>query len=428
MSVELNKPVYKTEVVKVSEMPSVKSIKNDSLFLIVQNGFSKQLKYDVLQEQIKSKLIEDIQEDFATLINTIDSLKSSIKQLNSQQEKYSKISSELVNNSSNLSTSVYNTIDNQFAVIKDQIKSIKTFVDSQNLSDITRKILNIENDLGNLRYSYTSDIRSINNSIDNTLRNATDKFNNTLNNKFNEKTTEVIATTDKRYSEVLSNVKNKFSKLSVDISNLSNYSYDKFSIISSNVLNINNNLSTISSDINSIESDILTLSSNVNDNESLLTSAVQKCDELEVKLYGLKYDDPNDSTKVKVVSNGDIDTIYSKLSKTTSDIIYNSTSIQTINNKLNDLCKQEDKFSNYIVSEKSDDYYSINVEMSGYIPIAITYTEVIDEKHKTTLDSCFVQNRFICSNKEAKLQIVNTSNKQQNVNVKILVTYLKSSN
>ena len=52
MSVKLENPVYKTEVVKVSSMEQASTLNDDSLFLVIQDGFAHKVTAKTLRESI----------------------------------------------------------------------------------------------------------------------------------------------------------------------------------------------------------------------------------------------------------------------------------------------------------------------------------------------------------------------------------------
>ena len=86
MSAKVTEPIYETEVIEVSELPKVKTVKDDALFLIVQDGRSKQAEFKHMNAAAVKAAAEDTKERLVPVAAAIGSLSASINDVKASQQ------------------------------------------------------------------------------------------------------------------------------------------------------------------------------------------------------------------------------------------------------------------------------------------------------------------------------------------------------
>lgn len=86
MSAKVTEPIYETEVIEVSELPKVKTVKDDALFLIVQDGRSKQAEFKHMNAAAVKAAAEDTKERLVPITAAIGSLSAGIDDVKASQQ------------------------------------------------------------------------------------------------------------------------------------------------------------------------------------------------------------------------------------------------------------------------------------------------------------------------------------------------------
>ena len=155
MSAKVTEPIYETEVIEVSELPKVKTVKDDALFLIVQDGRSKQAEFKSIKAAAVKAAAEDTKERLVPIAESISSISNDVEDLKSMQQDDVGIVSAAIKQSadqlsSNLSYTISTTAASLSVSFDDKlqkefykIRELEKFVDDQELGSIRSQRIDI---------------------------------------------------------------------------------------------------------------------------------------------------------------------------------------------------------------------------------------------------------------------------------------------
>ena len=153
---------------------------------------------------------------------------------------------------------------------------------------------------------------------------------------------------------------------------------------------------------------------------------------LDIKLYGLKIEELNESNEIvtTVISAGDIDYLSAEVSSLASAINSLSAEVASLKASLEQHMKtatvtEDVQAGSYRLKADSIELCKMNIKKAGYQPIAVTTVKVFDE-HQVEQEEVLALNRYVVSDEGAAVELKNELNIDVNVNVQLKVSYVKS--
>lgn len=449
MSVKVDEPIYQTEVVKVSEMPIAKKLSDESKFLVVQDSLSRQIAYKNLESQIAEYIVDDISEDFQTLVEKINYISSAIDSNDHQQDvvisqlsvkTYRQISST----ASQLSSSLTYETDKKIQNEDEKFSLLKLFIDQQNLSAIRAETMKNTADIQSLNDKETTDIAQLSNHL-----------------------TYAINTTAAHLSSAI------VSQTATISTMLSTQLVHDYSELRQGMTDYEQQTDIFKADVNSkLSADKISIQNLIDaakQTETQLEMTIERFDSLETELYGLSDDgqiqqlsdriqqlsdelsnvediqiqqDNRFTTAISTLSNDVFDQLTAlsvdDLGGLSEKVAVLSAFMQTAASMVSELDSKVTQLSAEISSlniietqttgpfELKDEsqYIRVNLFKAGYRPVSIVSVQLFDE-HSATTDRCYARNRFITSDREGQIEFVKTTTDYFTALVTLEVAYQK---
>ena len=276
MSVKLEAPVYKTEVVKVSNMEAVDVLNDDSLFLVIQDGFAHKISAKTLRESVYSAAQKQLDEFF----------KRYLKKQREAKEEFAQLSSDCLNTTESLGKTLQRK--NQ-AKNKENLQYFETA-----LADLSSSIDLWKDDLTkSITAEITANVEKTNSYIDSQLNLMTKALSSSFEDDVLKTYTSLSAEVTTEKTAIIENIETTEKTLQKQIDSCKKSIKDEAEAVS---VESKKNLVEIAEKLNSLSSTI---------------------DDFDKKLYGLTVEEISDDFSVvnHTILTGDVNSLSSEISK-----------------------------------------------------------------------------------------------------------------
>ena len=459
MSAKVTEPIYETEVIEISELPKVKTVKDDALFLIVQDGRSKQAEFKHMNAAAVKAAAEYTKESLVPVTVAIGSLSAGIDDVKALHQADVKQLSAAISSSATLLTahlsdkiictaeSLSADFDDKLQKEDSKIRTLQKFVDDQDLGSIRSQLIDINYNVKHV----SADVAKTAENLASTAK--------TLKAQI---TTEVKASAAKTLeagkSYTDSEVKAAKSTLESKIKSVSTELTSQIASLSGSMVRSDMKLSAaLDTNVERLDSSFAALSNSISADIGTLSTAISACvaDEaalstqlygedgdvmqiasdlstLDIKLYGLKIEELNESNEIvtTVISAGDIDYLSAEVSNLASAVNSLSIEVASLKTSLEQNMKtatvtEDVQTGSYKLKADSIELCKMNIKKAGYQPVAVTTVKVFDE-HQVEQEEVLALNRYVVSDERAAVELKNELNIDVNVNVQLKVSYVKS--
>lgn len=255
-------PVYKTEVVKVSNMEPVEILNDDSTFLVIHDGFAHKISTKALKENLAmytKSLIEDFTRD-------------AIQKRRQQEKNFSELSVACIDSVETLDKSITRKFQSKS-------RETKQYLDEQ-VQNITNDIVQWKTDALSTVVESISVVKSMFDDCQNTTAKIIDNQNLALSAENQQLKADIVSAVEKKYNNLLADVDAKNKTTSAEILNSIDTKFNQYQLSQKQVEKILvDSLQTLSSSYNENRRDIDRLSAcsqSLLDNINKLQSCIDK--------------------------------------------------------------------------------------------------------------------------------------------------------
>lgn len=309
MNIKTQKPIYKTDVVKVSELPQLTKVDDSAVFVVVSKEGTRKISYKSMYEHIKGEILAELRETNKSVKTDIKKFEQQTKTLIADGEKTVKdlcksFTTTIKNEQRELSSNVvekakdnFDKLAEKFAALTDKIAQYKIFklkdaLDSQQnvLNTTSTELKKLQNLVSTLSNTSASSMSTLKSSCS-TLSSELTKIQKTMS-----KCESDIYETQFSLGLIDQQVDSKLrSKLDAAIFDA------KAKELSSLMLMTENNLSTLYSGLSATQNELSAL---------------------DIKLYGVTVEEKDESGKIseKQIMDGDLTKILKSIESLSSNM------------------------------------------------------------------------------------------------------------